>query len=62
MDTQGWFLPFFIPFIWLSIRRTSLLDGHLVAVLKASVLESVDCRLISGGILWLAVLNDTKLS
>ena len=62
MDTQSWFLPFFIPFIWLAITRTSLLDGLLVAVLKAAVLESVDCRLISGGILWLAVLTDTKLS
>ena len=31
-DTQSWSLPFFTPFIWLSVRRTPLFSGHLELV------------------------------
>ena len=30
--TKSWSLPFFTPFIWLSISWTSLKDGHLISV------------------------------
>ena len=42
-DTQSWSLPFFTPVVWRSIRRTSLLERHLVLTPKVSVLERVDC-------------------
>ena len=41
-NISSWSLPFFAPFIWLSVRRTSLLDDHLVLILKVSVVEMVD--------------------
>ena len=41
-NISSWSLPFFAPFIWLFLRRTSLLDDHLVLILKVSVVEMVD--------------------
>ena len=40
-------LPLVTPFIWLSVRQTSLLNGHLGPVLNVSILERFDC--IPGG-------------
>lgn len=34
--------PFCALFIWLSVRRSSILDDHLVLILKVSILEMVD--------------------
>ena len=41
-NISSWSLPFFAPFIWLSVRRSSLLDDHLVLILKVSVVEMVN--------------------
>ena len=41
-NISSWSLPFFAPFIWLFVRRTPLLDDHLVLILKVSVVEMVD--------------------
>ena len=38
-DTKIWSRFFSAPFIWLSIRRTSLVDGHYVPAPKVSSLE-----------------------
>ena len=38
-DTKIWSRLFSAPFIWLSIRRTSLVDGHYVLAPKVSSLE-----------------------
>lgn len=47
LDIWSWFLPFSNSFIWLLVRRTSLLDGLLVpAVTDMSVLERDDCKLL----------------
>ena len=40
-NISSWSLSFFAPFIWLFVRRT-LLDDHLVLILKVSVVEMVD--------------------
>ena len=41
-DTKRWSRLFSAPFIWLSIRRTTLVDGHYVPVPKVSSLERLD--------------------
>ena len=46
-DTQSWSLPFFTPSIWLSIRRTSLSDWHILQIPKASVSERVDFTVLA---------------
>ena len=42
-------LPLVTPFIWLSVRQTSLLNGHLGPVPNVSILERFDCIPRRGG-------------